>query len=204
MHALQKVRSGLAALALAGILSAPPVQAQNLVANPGFETGDFTGWDVTGTLAYVTADSPHTGNYAALFGDSGPHLDSLSQTLTTLPGTWYALSFWAETPVLVPPGAPNTFNVSFDGSPIVGLPGSLPDDQTYHLYASLVRASSSSAALQFTLSNEFDFTGLDDVSMVSVPEPSSLTLLAALSLLGTGLSLRKRGKAVRKTPQARR
>jgi hypothetical protein len=197
MHALQKVSLGLAALALAGTLSAPPARAQNLVTNPGFETGDFTGWDVTGTLAYVTTDSPHTGNYAAIFGDSSPNVDSLSQTLTTQPGTWYALSFWAETPVLVPPGAPNSLSVSFDGSPVVGLPGSLPDDQTYHLYSSLARASSASADLQFTLSNDFDFTGLDDVSVVAVPEPSALTLLAALCLLGTGLSLRRHGKAVR-------
>jgi hypothetical protein len=197
MHALQKVHLELAALALAGTLSAPPAQAQNLVANPGFETGDFTGWDVTGALAYVTTDSPHTGSYAAIFGDSSPQEDTLAQTLTTQPGAWYQVSFWAETPVLVPPGAPNSFSVSFEGSPIVGLPGSLPDDQTYLFYSSLVRASSSDAILEFALSNDFDFTGLDDVSVVAVPEPSALTLLAAVSLLGTGLSLRRRGKAVR-------
>ncbi len=54
--------------------------AQNLVANSGFETGDFTGWTVTGSTVhtFVTGPNlygsgrgptPYSGNYQAVFGN---------------------------------------------------------------------------------------------------------------------------------------
>ncbi len=51
-----------------------PVAFANLVVNPGFETGDFSGWTVTPTPLVsginVLPGHPHTGTYAAASKDS--------------------------------------------------------------------------------------------------------------------------------------
>src|SRR5262249_25131594 len=46
--------------------------AGNLV-NGGFETGDFTGWDLSGNTGFtgVSAINPHSGTYAAFLGPIG-------------------------------------------------------------------------------------------------------------------------------------
>ena len=41
----------------------------NLVQNPGFETGDFTGWTVSGDIS-AFAGSAHSGTYSAAFDDA--------------------------------------------------------------------------------------------------------------------------------------
>ncbi|HEX4702689.1 MAG TPA: hypothetical protein VH352_11220, partial [Pseudonocardiaceae bacterium] len=72
-------RRGIAALAsvlLAGgviaalTTTADPANAANtnLITNPGFETGDLTGWaTVTGTASIVSSGA-HSGTYAAQLG----------------------------------------------------------------------------------------------------------------------------------------
>ncbi len=61
----------LATTALAGGLPAHAAPI-NLVANPGFETGNFTGWTVSGSFPNIGVDSlsvdVHSGNYGALPG----------------------------------------------------------------------------------------------------------------------------------------
>ena len=71
---------------------------QNYIVNPGFETGDFTGWNWTGTNGYawvgVGADADETktginvaGAWNATFGDV-----ELSQTITNLPNATYQVT----------------------------------------------------------------------------------------------------------------
>ena len=43
---------------IAGALLALPVQAQNMLANPGFETGDLTGWTAFGNAFVDPANPP--------------------------------------------------------------------------------------------------------------------------------------------------
>jgi hypothetical protein len=92
--------SGLMALILlspslmrAGTITPPdPASICNLVANCGFETGDFTDWTITGddTFSFVessgdTGYPAHSGNFFALLGPVDA--DSfLSQSLTTVAG----------------------------------------------------------------------------------------------------------------------
>jgi transposase-like protein len=67
----------------------------DMVINGGFETGDFTGWALSGNTDYtgVTTGIAHSGEYAAYFGPDGS-LGYLSQSLATTVGTRYELSFF--------------------------------------------------------------------------------------------------------------
>jgi acyl dehydratase len=173
-------------------------QAQNLVVNPGFETGDFTGWTVTGATASVESGVGHTGDFAASFGSVSPDVNVLSQTLLTQAGQQYTLTFFLQTPEFnVPPGFPNSSAVSFDGVLIDG-PFTVPDDPDYQQYTYTVTALSNAAVLRFEISNDPDYTQLDDISVTlastTAPEPNALALLTSGSI-GGFLMLRSRRKA---------
>lgn len=97
-----------------GGIDAAPI---NLLTNPGFETGDFTGWTVTGTSSstgVATAGTPipptffpsvvdvRSGSFAAFAsvaqGATGFPFEQvlLSQTLAVLPSTAYSLGYFAS------------------------------------------------------------------------------------------------------------
>ncbi len=68
-------------------------QASNLFQNPGFETGDFTGWISGGGSKTVTSAEAHTGNYSF----AGQALDFASQPFTPIPTSSISeLSFWGK------------------------------------------------------------------------------------------------------------
>ncbi|WP_227793639.1 discoidin domain-containing protein [Paenibacillus guangzhouensis] len=71
----------------------PDPDQQNLIVNPGFEQGDFTGWRGAGDRMIVNSNA-HTGNYAGRMGAPGA---SINQDLTNLkPNTTYTLKAWAN------------------------------------------------------------------------------------------------------------
>jgi hypothetical protein len=90
----------------------------NQVVNCGFETGDFTGWSVTGNgnpafddnpadpnaNVYIDLSDPNSGTYDAFFGVPSKYAQTgsgstygppttLSQTFTVLPAYYYSLTF---------------------------------------------------------------------------------------------------------------
>ncbi|MCZ6816969.1 MAG: HYR domain-containing protein, partial [Planctomycetota bacterium] len=73
----------------------------NMLVNGGFETGDFSGWVVTGAgsaeLA-ATADGPQSGTYAALWAPAGQDVEAwLSQSFVPMPSQRISeVSFWAR------------------------------------------------------------------------------------------------------------
>ena len=76
-----------AALAFGGA-----AQAQNVLANAGFETGNFSGWATT-TSPSVTSAQAHTGTFAAAAMGS----DSVGQTFAaTSVADITELSFWVK------------------------------------------------------------------------------------------------------------
>jgi hypothetical protein len=191
------MRFGRCALLGLFVLAASAVQAQNLVVNPGFETGDFTGWTVTGGAdPIVDVGIGHTGMYAASLGAIAPDVVDLSQMLATQSGQQYTLTFYAQTPEFNnPPGFPNSLTVYFGDSLIDG-PLTVPDDPDYQKYSYTVTATSGASLLHFAVSNDPDYTQLDDISVVAapaaVPEPGPLGLLLGGGIGGVWLQRRRR------------
>jgi len=95
MKALPKIL--LALTAVSALSVAFPAQA-NLITNPGFETGDFTGWTLhTAFFALGTTGgvSPHSGIYQATNDAGGVAL--LGQSFATTLGQSYTVDFWGAT-----------------------------------------------------------------------------------------------------------
>ena len=147
----------------------------NLVANGGFEAGNFSGWTVTGDAGVGNSSlvddgtsgfyAPHAGGYYAALGTSSTY-GYLSQTLATTAGASYLLSFWRNNQ----DGAPNSLAVSWNGGTVFG-PTNLPTTG-WTLNQFSVKATSASTPLQFQFENNGDVLGLDDVGVVAMPSPA--------------------------------
>lgn len=201
-------------LALAGVASA------NIVTNPGFETGDFTGWTFNASTDHpwgVTSSNPHSGTFAASTGCVGAHcVDTtnlanasyLSQILTTTAGDSYTLTFWFQGA-----GEAEDLKVLWGGSVVLDLcPATTGctniNNTAYQQYTvSNLAASASTTELMFLARQDPSYDRLDDVDVefagtASAPEPGSAALL-----LGGGLLLFHRVASKRRAaskPPARR
>lgn len=165
------------------VLASTPAMAQNLVVNGGFETGDFSGWTLLSpsALTSVGFDDPHSGIFSAGFG-SVTSTDQLSQTLSTVAGQKYNVSFWADNGT--PDAQSNNLRVVFGGQQIFGQPVSNTNYQLFSFQG--IMATGNSTLFQVFGLNSADRTHVDDISVTAagtstVPEPSSM------ALLGTGL-----------------
>src|SRR5581483_11077436 len=159
-------------LLLLVVLLALPANA-NLIVNGGFETGNFSGWDVSGATVYgfdygITNAGPHSGTYAAYFGAMTGNT-SLSQTLSTIPGQLYDGSFWIGNTNQKQP-ADNLIQVIWDGN--VVLNGSNVPDAPWTHEEGMLAATGTSTTIEFVFHNVPGWFNLDDVSVDAVPEPN--------------------------------
>lgn len=180
------------------LLASAPAMAQNLVGNSGFETGgttntggcSTTGYTVTAGLGLaklaVGAGNVHSGNCALALATGFGSLTTgsqLAQTLSTVAGQKYNISFWAYNPGFTDDG-PNSLNVFFGGTQVFG---QAINNSGYQLFSAIATAGSGNSSLfQMFVVNNSAATYLDDISVTTagtstVPEPSSM------ALLGTGL-----------------
>ena len=140
-----------------------PVQASvPLVQNSGFETGSFSSWSLSGNTVstFVSAVSSyvHSGTYGAQLGPSVT-LGYMSQTLATVPGQSYLLSFWLDNFA----SSGNEFSVAWNGSTLydqINLPVFV-----WSNYVFAVTATNTSMVLRFGYRNDPSYFGLDDISV---------------------------------------
>ena len=185
MNALPKLL--LALTAVAALSFAHPARA-NLITNPGFETGDFTGWTTSGAGASVVGTfvfPPHSGSFQAHITTGS----SITQTLVTMATQSYTISFWLASPSGF---AGDSFAVQWGGSTIFTEPAQpLP----YTEFTFTETASSASTALQFLGIGSHNTTDwlLDDVSVTpaGVPDGGSTVSLLGCALLGVAVLRRK-------------
>ena len=170
------------------ICSANP---HNLVNNCGFETGNFTGWTLSGNdvpgelgnlygvegLDPLDGISPDNGSYQAYFADLDANATTLSQTIATVAGDRYQVSWYLVQDTAVVAPYSNQFSASFGGVSLVNLTAVPVEGYTYYSYSTV--AASSSSVLSLRLGNDLGEFLVDDVSVILTPEPSAWTLLLA-------------------------
>ena len=174
----------------------------NLVANCGFESGNFNGWTVGGNTAnpgsnYYGVDGfdANSGNFGAYMSEdllSSSSAVTLSQTLATVAGQQYGISFWLQQDTPPAVGYNHSFTAIFGGStmltltPTVSAPGPNGVWTEYTFYET---ATSSSTLLSFSFVNDDGYWSFDDASVVT-PEPAT-GLLAGTAVFALLLLRRK-------------
>jgi hypothetical protein len=173
----------------------------NLVANCGFETGDFTAWTLSGNdvpmsegVLYAVEGTdpidgipPNSGSFQAFFADLVANATTLQQNIATKAGDTYKISWdLAQDTAAVAPYS-NAFSASFGASSLVSLTA-MPV-QGYTAYSFSATATGASTGLDFVLGNDLGEYLLDDVTVVdttsaATPEPATWVLMAFAGAFG--------------------
>jgi hypothetical protein len=171
--------------------------AGNLLVNCGFETADFTGWSTTpaasGSAFAVNGTEPHSGNFAAVFGGvTAGSFDTISQTIPTVPGATYQISFFVQNDS---DSSPSEFRALWDGLTLIDAvnpPGFPYTSETF------VRVASGAATVfEFQAYDVPSQIDLDDVvvravEVAAVPAPSMPWLIGIGVAMAAARFLRSR------------
>ncbi|MDB6040447.1 MAG: hypothetical protein JWM99_4288, partial [Verrucomicrobiales bacterium] len=122
----------------------------------------------TGTPPIAGFDDPefiHTGLYGVFLGQTTT-LGSLAQSLPTLPGRNYQLSFWLHNPAS---GTPNEFRVAWDSTTLFDQVDMGPFAWTNMQFT--VTADRTNSVLKFFFRNDRQAFALDEVAVELLPSP---------------------------------
>ena len=179
-------------LGAAMLMATPSFAATELVVNGGYETGNISGWTLTGNTGFssVPTGAAFTGSFGYSNGAVGS-FGVLSQTVATVSGATYAYSF-----ALRNNGGPgNAFEASLGGTAF-GPSFTNSGPFGYTVYSGTVVAPTSNALLSFSFRQDPNFWNFDDASLTAaVPEPGTW----ALMIVGFGMvgaAARRRNAAV--------
>jgi hypothetical protein len=190
------------------VVSASRVSATNLIANPGFETGDLTGWTVINASPYggVSVRSDENDPLAAgsfnafasnLYSAAQIELQQSTPLGSAGPGTVnYSFDLRLDLSVRGGSFAVHIWDVNSGGGIIDQGPGLLQPnisaDGSWHTFSGTFTAPSNvdHFEIEFDTSVPVPLTGssaeimrIDNVSISQVPEPSTISLVG-LGLLG--------------------
>jgi hypothetical protein len=149
----------------------------NLIANGGFETGDFSGWTTSGNNNFIYIQkviyqpNVHSGNYAAQFGAVGSQTFLAQELISTVKGQSYQIDFWLKNNS---PFGPSLFTVDWgaDKQQLFGLTNSAAFDWKEFTFVTV--ATADVTPITFGFRQDTDFFEFDDVSVVAVPEVSTM------------------------------
>jgi hypothetical protein len=153
-------------LPLADVSPAIAESRTNLIINPGFETGDFTGWTQSGDtgFTFVNAARPvvHSGGYGALLGPSD--LGMLEQGFAAPPDAVLAIGFWLRNLAT----ATSFFSASLNGAELFSLSDAPGFDYTEYRFVA-TGSGSGRNTLTFAARHGLSYFALDTVSVVASP-----------------------------------
>jgi hypothetical protein len=167
----------------------------NLVANNYNED-----WGPAGILRFIAEE----GNQSLdLTGTGNQGENGIQQTVSTVPGTAYHLSFYlghADDHYTVSYSGPTTVDLLINGIDVRTYinDADTPNGVNWALESYSFLADSTSTSIGFLNLNTNNYAGLDNVSLVSNPEPGTFRLIGGALILAAVLTLRGRHKGGRR------
>jgi hypothetical protein len=208
-----KSRTALQVLFLTAALGVGTSPQANLLTNGSFESGAFvnqgndtmslapgstviTGWTVvTDTTAWIGAANPFglSANDGSFFLDltnyqAGSPFAGMSQTIATIPGATYSLSFDLGSSTFW--GRPDSITASAAGTLQTFTAPTTGGNNDWQSVLMQFVASSATTTVLLQGASGFNYIGLDnvDVEFVSGPGPRPIPEPITLALLGLGLA----------------
>ncbi len=189
-----------------GSFENPPITVGSYVIY-GAGSTDITGWTVVGVnnalIESTVADrgiifNAQSGNQWLDLTGPGPNFreNGISQDIATIIGQAYQISFYVGSATDNDAYFASTIDLSIDGGPRTGFTNNTaPTDQVdWKLFSSTFTATGNTTNITFFNGGapENHIAGLDNVSIATIPEPSSFMILFSGGLIALSFSRKRR------------